>query len=127
MSEYSDAFEARQRGVIEQAQVSGAVPGARSSGLDHFWSREAGGPITSDTLRVFTHRHLEPPVPSRERTHFSGGVNLSAIERNRAELDRYELERLKVYVYDGGLHCCPSAWETLRDACRKAGKRVVRC
>lgn len=84
-------------------------------------------PVHSDEIRVYTHIMLEPPVPRLERTRFSGGVNLSALERNKAQLDRYELERLKVYLFDGALHCCPSTFATLSAEITKTGKRVARC
>lgn len=87
--------------------------------LEHFYSAPNGIEVYTDVP--------EPGPPYLERTRFSGGVNLSALERNKAALDRYELARLKVYVFNGALHCCPSAWQTLEAELRKAGKRAVHC
>lgn len=93
--------------------------------VEHFW-RDA-----QPRLYVRVVPEFEPSPPLRERTHFSGGVNLSAIARNKARLDEYEVKRLTVSVgrFNGQevLFCCPSAWDTLSQSIAKQGSGAAEC
>lgn len=106
---------------LSEPDLSGAI----QAPLEHFWSD------AQPRIYVRVVPEFEPSPPYRERTHFSGGVNLSAIERNRKRLDDYELKRLTVSVgkFEGQevMFCCPSAWETLKAAIEAQGSRAVEC
>ncbi len=56
---------------------------------------------------------------------------MSAIARNKARLDEYEVKRLTVSVgrFNGQevLFCCPSAWDTLSQSIAKQGSGAAEC